>query len=124
MNARSFLSSWLQVKPVEGRNVVVDWAESLATFCDYYHQVAACLQENKGRPIAGDHLSIYSQATLVALLTSMQAELHLLCQDIDRLPSYLADSERLFIKKLATHKKYLTQLNQQAFLLLRGHFPN
>ena len=124
MDIKSLRGQRLQAKPFNDQNEVADWAESLATFYDYYHKVAACLQENKCKVSAGEHLSIYSQDTLVSLMAGMQAELKMLFQDIDRLSPHTAGSEMRFNKKLATHAKYLAQLNQQAFLLLVGQFPN
>ncbi|RAI73642.1 hypothetical protein HMF3257_02960 [Spirosoma telluris] len=124
MDSRSLRSQQLQSKPLESQYDVADWAESLATFYDYYNKVEACLQENKCGLGVGHHLSIYSQDTLVSLMTGMQAELQMLFQDIDKLSPHTAGSEIRFNKKLATHTKYLTQLNQQAFLLLFGKFPN
>jgi hypothetical protein len=124
MNNKPLRSNHLQSNPLEGRNIVAEWAESLATFYATYHKIEACLQENTCRVRMGKHLSIYSQDTLVALLTSMQAELQLLFQDLDGLSPQTADNSIRLHKKLATHTKYLTQLNQQAFLLLIRQLPN
>ncbi|QDK77715.1 hypothetical protein EXU85_03535 [Spirosoma sp. KCTC 42546] len=54
----------------------------------------------------------------------MQAELQMLFQDIDGLVLLTPGIDNGLTKKLAIHAKYLTQLNQQARLLLTDQFPN
>ncbi|MVM33825.1 hypothetical protein GO755_27555 [Spirosoma sp. HMF4905] len=101
---------------LDDRTVVADWVASLATFYDSYHQVAACLHGEPGIN------SGYPPETLMALRMSMEAELQLLFQDMDRSP-HTSAHEKPFNQKLATHTKHLTHLNQQAFLLLVDLFP-